>query len=89
MTDRGIAVRVPTADQTEGEQRADDRAEVVHGPFEAVGPAVCGGGYDVGQQGVAGRDAEAARGPRTRSQQRNLPDLGGDADQAERTAVVV
>ena len=89
MIDRPMAQRTPTADQGDGEQRAGDGAEVVHGPLEAVGPAVGGGGDDVGQQRVAGGHAQPSGGPGAGPQHPDLPHGGGGADQAERTAVVV
>ena len=76
-------------DQGEREQRADDRAEVVHRPLEPVGAAVGLGGDDVGQQRVAGGYPEPARGPGAGAQHADLPGAGGGADRADSTAVVV
>jgi hypothetical protein len=70
------------ADQGQGEQGASDGAQVVHGPLEPVGPAVHAGGDDVGQQGVAGRDAQAPGDPGAGSEHAHLPDAGGGADEA-------
>ena len=70
------------ADQAEGEQRTDDGTEVVHGPLEPVGPPVHTGWDDVGEQGVAGRDAQPAGGPGAGPEHGDLPDAGGRADQA-------
>ena len=70
------------ADQGQGEQGAGDGAQVVHGPLEPVGPAVHSGRDDVGQQGVAGRDAQAAGGPGASAEDADLPDGGGGTDQA-------
>ena len=53
--------------QAEGEQRPADRAEVVHGALEPVGPAVARRD-DVGQQRVTGRDPQPAGRPRARAQ---------------------
>jgi hypothetical protein len=70
------------ADQAEGEQRAGDGAEVVHGPLEPVGPAVDAGRDDVGQQGVARRDPQAPGGPGASPQDADLPHGGGHPDEA-------
>src|SRR5829696_8563378 len=70
------------ADQGQGEQGTGDGAEVVHGSFEPIGPPVDAGGDDVGQQGVAGRDAQAAGGPGAGAEDADLPDAGGGADEA-------
>ena len=78
--DRGA--HADQADEREREQRAADRAEVVHRAFESVRAAVDGGRDDVCEQRVARRDAESAGGPRAGAQDRDLPDGGGGADQA-------
>jgi hypothetical protein len=70
------------ADQSQGEEGAGDGAQVVHGPLEPVGPPVDGGRDDVGQQGVAGRNPEAAGGPGAGAEDADLPDGGGGADEA-------
>ena len=81
MTDRPIAQRMPTAaTRPMASERADDGAEVVHGAFEPVGAAVGGGGDDVGEQRVAGGDAQASGGPGAGAQHGDLPDAGGGAD---------
>jgi hypothetical protein len=51
-------------------------------PLEPIRPAVRAGGDDVSQQGVAGRDTQAAGGPGPGPQDADLPDAGGRADQA-------
>ena len=53
------------ADEDDGQYRPAYGAEVVHGPLEAVGPAVDRRVDDVGQEGIAGRDANprAAHAP--------------------------
>ena len=66
--DRGAHADQP--DERDREQRAADRAEVVHRALEPVGAAVDGGGDDVGEQRVAGRDAQPAGGPRAGAQDR-------------------
>lgn len=45
--------------QAEGEQRPDDRTEVVHRAFEPVGPAVRVDGNHVGEQRVSGRYSQS------------------------------
>jgi hypothetical protein len=70
------------ADQAEGEQGAGDGPQVVHGPLEPIRPPVDGGREDVGQQGVAGRDAQAAGGPGPGPEHADLPDGGGRPDEA-------
>jgi hypothetical protein len=83
MMDRAMAVRTPTRPtRTRASRGASDGAKVVHGPLEPVGPAVDAGRDDVGQQGVAGRDAQPAGGPGAGPQDAELPDGGGGPDEA-------
>ena len=70
------------ADQAECEQGTGDGAQIVHRPLEPIRPPIDGGGDDVGQQGVAGRDAQPARGPGAGPEHGDLPDTGGGADKA-------
>lgn len=52
-TDSTIDQRIPTAaTRAMAVSGPNDRAEIVHGPLEAVGAAVDRGSDDVGQQGV-------------------------------------
>jgi hypothetical protein len=51
------------SDQDHRQDRADNRAEVVHRALEPVGPAIRRRGDEIGQQGVAGRHPKPAREP--------------------------
>ena len=90
MTDRTMApADADGGDERDGEQRAEDGSEVVHGALEAVGAAVGAGWDDVGEQGVAGRHAQprAAQAPA-----RRMPTCHTEVAApmpAESTAVVV
>ena len=67
--------------QGQGQQRAADGPQVVHGPLEAVGPPVDVGRDGVGQEGVAGRDPQATGRPGSRPQHAHLPGGAGQADE--------
>jgi hypothetical protein len=67
-------------DEGERQQRADDRAEVVHRALEAVRAAIGGGRNAVGEQGVARRHPQAAGQPRPGPQHADLPDRRGGRD---------
>ena len=69
-------------DERQREERADDRSEVVHRPFEPVGASVGLGLHEVGQQGVAGRAADATSGPGSRAQDPDLQRGRREADRA-------
>jgi hypothetical protein len=66
-------------DESERKERADDRAEVVHRSFEAVGATVGSCRDDIGEQCVASGDPQSAGGPRTGAEQPDLPDRSGCA----------
>jgi hypothetical protein len=68
-------------DESDREQRAADRTEVVHRPLESVSTAVRLGRDDIGEQRVARRDAQPTRRPSGRAQDTDLPGRGCDPDQ--------
>ncbi len=69
-------------DECDREQRPPDRAKVVHRSLESVGTSVGDFGNDVGQELVAGGDAQAASGPRPRAEHPDLPGRAGSPDQS-------
>jgi hypothetical protein len=64
-------------DQGDGEQRSADGTEVVHHPLEAVGDAIAGGSHDIGEQRVAGWDAQAPSDPAPGAEKADLPHRRG------------
>lgn len=68
-------------DEKEGEKRAADGAEVIHGPLEAVRPSVGSRIDGVGKESVPGRDPQTARRPGARPEESDLPDGRGKTDQ--------
>lgn len=81
MTEIPMAQRgADCGDEAGGDERSDDGAEVVHGSFESVGPAVDRARDDVGEQRIAGGNAQSAGGPGARSQDADLPGGGGGTE---------
>jgi hypothetical protein len=70
------------SDQGEREQRAADRAEVVHRALEPVRAPVRTWRHDVGQQRVADRNSKPPRRPRPGTQHPDLPRRSGDTNKA-------
>ena len=68
-------------DEEAREERAADRAEVVHHPLEPVRLPVDVLRDDVGEERVACRHAEPSRRPGSGAEDADLPDPGRDADQ--------
>ena len=54
----------------------EDRAKVVHRSFESVCATVGLGGYDVGEESVAGGDPDPTRSPSTGTEDGDLPGSG-------------
>ena len=68
------------ADQADGQERPDNRAQVVHRPLEPVGPTVKAGRHYVGQQRIAGRDPQPPGRPGTGPKHSHLPRCGRRTD---------
>ena len=81
MTLKRIAVwYADDGDECERQQGPADRTEVVHRPFEAVGPAIGACRDDVGQERVPSRNADPSRHPGSGAEDADLQGSSREAD---------